>query len=218
MRPLFAAAIFDLDGTLIDSERLVIDAGERALDDLGLTGGGAVLRQMVGTVGEDGATILRAAFGSGFDIDRFDAIWSGHYRRLSAGPMPHRPGAADLLDRLVALSVPRAVATNSRTDGAERSLVSAGLRDRFGPGHVIGRDRVPAPKPAPDVFVAAARALGVAPADCVAFEDSDTGVAAALAAGMTVVQIPDMRPAATQDAHLLADSLLDGARRIGLIA
>ncbi len=87
----------------------------------------------------------------------------------------------------------------------------------FDAAHVVGYDAVARAKPAPDVFLEAADRLKVAPTRCVAFEDSDTGVAAALEAGMTVVQVPDMVPARSTRAHHLAPSLLDGARACGLI-
>jgi len=71
--------------------------------------------------------------------------------------------------------------------------------------------------PAPDPFLEAARRLSLAPGRCIAFEDSDTGAAAARAAGMVVVQVPDMVPSTGPHAHHLADSLMDGARLAGLI-
>ncbi len=104
---------------------------------------------------------------------------------------------------------------NSATDSARRKLGEAGIAHHFHHDHVVGFDAVARPKPSPDVFLAAAQRLGVDPKDCVAFEDSDPGVAAALAAGMTVVQVPDMRPAATREAHHLAETLLAGARAAG---
>ena len=73
------------------------------------------------------------------------------------------------------------------------------------------------PKPAPDVFLAAAALLGAPPAKCIAFEDSDPGVIAAIAAGMTVVHVPDMATPRQSGAHFLADSILHGARLAGLI-
>jgi HAD superfamily hydrolase (TIGR01509 family) len=118
------------------------------------------------------------------------------------------PGVADLLALLKAQAVPVAVATNSSTAGAWRKLRLAGIGDAF--EVVIGFDAVPLAKPAPDVFLAAAAGLNVAPADCIAFEDSDPGVAAALAADMAL-------PRQT-GAHHLAGSILDGARAAGLIS
>ena len=121
-----------------------------------------------------------------------------------------------MLDILAAQGVPRAVATNSSTKGALRKLGLAGISVHF--EHVIGFDAVALPKPAPDVFLAAAAQLRVDPAQCVVFEDSDTGVAAARAAGLVVVHVPDMAPPTRFDAHHRAASILDGARACGLIA
>lgn len=110
--------------------------------------------------------------------------------------------------------LPCAVATNSATATALGKLESAGIARHF--AHVVGYDAVARPKPAPDVFAEAARRLGAAPGRCIAFEDSDTGVAAALAAGMHVVQVPDLQASGRAGAHHLAPSLVDGARRAGL--
>ncbi|SHI83285.1 HAD family hydrolase [Wenxinia saemankumensis] len=210
------AAIFDLDGTLIDSERLILDAGALALEAMGIPEGRARLVALVGTAG-DQAALLRGVFGETFDTATFESLWDEEAARAWADGIPPRAGAVDLLRHLLDTGVPLALATNSPTDWAHRRLAEAGLDHAFPPEHVWGRDRVERPKPAPDLFLAAARGLGIAPADCVAFEDSDPGTAAALAAGMTVVQIPDQRPAGTRDAHHLAESLLDGARAAGLI-
>ena len=83
---------------------------------------------------------------------------------------------------------------------------------------MVGFDLVAAPKPAPDVYLKAADLLGVDPSDCLAFEDSDPGTAAALAAGMTVVQVPDLLPSRTNRAHFNAATLTEGAEIAGLFA
>ncbi len=131
--------------------------------------------------------------------------------------IPPMPGVDQLLAHLTQTAVPRAVATNSATASARAKLTNAGLHGHFHIDHVIGYDAVAMPKPAPDVFLAAAQRLGVAPDRCVAFEDSETGVAAALAAGMTVVHVPDMAPPRDNGAHHRALSILEGARACGLI-
>jgi HAD superfamily hydrolase (TIGR01509 family) len=212
----FRAVIFDLDGTLVDSERRTLDAGVAALADMGLPPARDILSALVGTVGDDSAAILRAAYGAGFDLAAFDAAWA---RRAAAAtaPLDPRPGAHALLALLEMRGLPRAVATNSRTAHGRDSLTLAGLARYFDADHIHGRDRVARPKPAPDLFLHAAAGLGADPAACLVFEDSDTGVAAALAAGMTVVHVPDQRPPARFDAHHHAASLLEGARAAGLI-
>ena len=215
--PRFAAAIFDLDGTLIDTERLVIDAGLETLQDLGHQVSRDFMVSLVGIDETEGHRRLCAQLGVDLRAGPFDAAWSAATRRRYAEGIPLMAGVDHLLTELTRMRLPRAVATNSTTQGARRKLTEAGLLHHFDTHHVVGFDAVARPKPAPDVFLAAAGRLGVAASDCVAFEDSDTGVAAALAAGMTVVQIPDMLPANRRDAHHLAETILDGARACGLI-
>lgn len=215
--PRFRAAIFDLDGTLIDSERLIIEAAMAAFAALGFPPRRDLLIAMVGAMEDPSYPHLRAAFGPSFDPRAFDAAWAEAAGPLFAADVPRRPGARRLLTALRAAGVPVALGTNSGKASATRKLGAAGLGDFFTSGTTFGRDCVAAPKPAPDMFLAAARALGIAPEHCLVFEDSDPGVAAALAAGMAVVQIPDQRPPGKDAATLIAASLLDGARQMGII-
>ena len=111
--------------------------------------------------------------------------------------------------------LPCAVATSSRRASALRKLDLTGLAPHF--ATVVTFDCIASPKPAPDPYLEAARRLGIAPGRCIAFEDSDPGAAAAHAAGMTVVQVPDMAETTGPHAHHLAASLIEGARMAGLI-
>lgn len=212
-----AAVIFDLDGTLIDSERLVIDAGAEILADMGISDGRALLTALVGIDVVEGQRRLLAHAGPRFDMAAFEDAWNRASHLAFDGAVPRMAGAEALLAELARRGLPRAVATNSRTRGALHKLDRAGLLHHFGVCRVVGVDAVARAKPAPDLFVEAARRLAVDPACCLVFEDSDPGVAAALAAGMRVVQIPDMAASRTRAAHVIADTLLDGARRAGLI-
>lgn len=208
----FAAAIFDLDGTLIDTERLVMEAGIEAFAALGHDLDPAFMLTLVGVAEDEGRRRIAARFGDTLNLEELDAGWGAATLRRYAEGIPVKPGAAELLGALDFL--PRGVATNSATASARRKLASTGLATHF--AAVVGFDAVPRPKPAPDVFAEAARLLGARPEECVAFEDSDTGVAAALAAGMTVVQIPDLQATGKAGAHHMAGSLLEGARAAGL--
>lgn len=213
----YDAVIFDMDGTLLETERLVIDAGLVAFRTLGMPPRRDVLESMVGHSGAEGELLLRAAFGRTFDREAFDAACSAAFSTVLAQGIPLRPGVTELLDHLDTIAMPRAVATNSHTDHAHENLATAGIAAYFQRHHIHGRDRVAQPKPAPDLFLHAAAVLDVHPARCLVFEDSDPGTIAAHAAGMTVVQVPDQRPAETRLAHVLADTLLDGARAAGLM-
>jgi HAD superfamily hydrolase (TIGR01509 family) len=213
----YDAVIFDLDGTLLETERLVVQAGLTAFRHMGLPERLDLLTAMVGTVGDDAEQAMRAAFGAAFDRATFDGHWQIAVDAAFAAGIPLRPGVTDLLTHLDAIAMPRAIATNSRTAAAHRNMTTAGILHHFDLAHIHGRDRVTRPKPAPDLFLHAARALGADPARCLVFEDSDPGAEGALAAGMTVVLVPDQRAPGPVPVHHIADSLLAGARAAGLM-
>lgn len=209
---MFDAVIFDLDGTLVDTERLTQAAGIEAFAAQGIALEPGFLQGLVGKDDVTGMGLIRAAFPD-LDIPAFDLASRAAMDRLLTQGLPLKPGALDLL---AALSLPMAIATSSTRRQADRKLDRSGLRRHF--AHVIVFEDVIRPKPAPDPFLLAAARLGVPPARCVAFEDSETGAMSARAAGMTVVQVPDMQAATGLYADLVATDLLAGARGIGLIS
>lgn len=211
----YAAAIFDLDGTLIGTERILVETCLHTLADYGHPVSRAFVLSMVGVSEVEGFRRICAEIGVDLDFDSFSEAWSKANQSAYAKGIPLMPGVAELLAQLNELNIPVAVATNSSTSGAWRKLGLAGIGTAF--ETVIGYDAVTTPKPAPDVFLAAAAGLGVNPADCIAFEDSETGVIAALAAGMTVVHVPDMATPKPNSAQFRADTILRGARAAGLI-
>ena len=130
---------------------------------------------------------------------------------------PPRPGALELVGRLLQAGVPVGVASNSQREFVQRTLAGAGLLDgRF--AVVVSVEDVEKPKPAPDIYLEACRRLGAEPGACAALEDSPTGVQAAVAAGMYVIGVPYFTGAQLPGSHLLAGSLADPqvARALGL--
>lgn len=210
----FAAVIFDLDGTLVDSERVALEAGRRAFLRFGETVAPGFLEALIGRDRNAVAAALLENYGHLDQPMLVQAIREESIALREAGGLPLKPGAVLLIEEIAALGLPMAVATSSGAQEAERKLSLAGLRAHF--AAVIAFDHVENPKPAPDPYLLAAEALGHAPELCLAFEDSDTGAASARAAGMRVVQVPDMLPSDGDHAHHLAASLIEGALAAGL--
>ncbi|MBF4997174.1 HAD family phosphatase [Nocardia sp. BSTN01] len=185
-----AAVLWDMDGTLLDSEKLW-DIGVRELAaELGGRMTDAIRHALIGA---DARNALRILFdGLGLELDPAAMLAAGQWleRRvteLMAGPIPWRPGAQDALATLRAAGLPAALVTNTKRSITELCLETLG-RHMFDVS-VCG-DEVDSGKPAPDPYLRAAGLLGVAPEDCVAVEDSPTGSAAALAAGCRVLVVP----------------------------
>jgi HAD superfamily hydrolase (TIGR01509 family) len=209
----FDAVIFDLDGTLLDTERVAQEAFFSACAELSVTPRMDLLLSCVGAAEPIARAILQEGYGPKLDCDAFFAAWSRYFTELGRQtPAPLKEGALNLLDTVAQLGLPMAIATSSRTEHAVEKLRQAGLLERF--RTVIGADQVQRPKPDPEVYLKAAQYLGVDPRDCLAVEDSEYGVRAAHAAGMTVIQVPDMtQPTADLRAlgHIVLASLKEVA-------
>ena len=187
------AVVFDLDGTLLDTERAYRAAFQDALAASGCTLPGGAYESLVGLATPARRALLPGLLGADCSVDRFLALYYAARARHLAGGIALKPGAGELLAWLRAQAVPVAVATSASAATAARHLGSVGLAGSF--PVVVSRDDVAQGKPAPDSFALAASRLGVAARDCLALEDSAHGVASAHAAGLMVVMVPDMVPA-----------------------
>ena len=187
------AIIFDMDGLMIDTERLALKAWQLAGTDFGFPISDDIFITMVGRNRWDSDRTLVEIFGSDFPVDavrkRYRTYVDGW---IDEGKLVVKSGLLELLGFLDEISMPRAVATSTEYDRAIYKLSLTDLLDYF--PIVIAGDQVQKGKPAPDIFLATAVQLGILPEHCLVLEDSDAGIQAAYEAGMTPVMIPDMKP------------------------
>lgn len=202
-----AAVIFDMDGVLFDSEALYHDAIIAAAKELGHSFTTEDFLTLVGRPWPVNRVALQEHIGPAGDVDVFRATWIRHYQGRK-NSLALKAGVVELLDRLDELGLPRAICTSSSREEVHHNLELHGLTHRF--HAVIAAGDYAQGKPAPDPFLRAAALLGVAPANCLALEDSHNGVRAAAAAGMRTVMVPDLLPATDEIlplCHLVAPDL-----------
>jgi HAD superfamily hydrolase (TIGR01509 family) len=183
------AVIFDFDGLIFDSETPIYRASAAALAEMGHAGLTEAQWSVCIGLGEDDSwAALCTAIGAELDRDDFEARYHAQDRAWRE-TLPPLPGVEDLLAALAEAGVPCGVASSSSCAWVEGNLERLGLLHRF--AVVAGRDRVGGrSKPAPDSYLYAVAELGADPDRTVALEDSAPGIAAAQAAGLTVVAVP----------------------------
>ncbi|MFD8999478.1 HAD family hydrolase [Streptomyces sp. NPDC059582] len=206
------AVIFDLDGTLVDSEPNYYEAGRQTLAEHGVRDfTWADHERYVGISTLDTVIHWRELYGLSTPADELLAATNLRYLALARASTPAYPQMRAFVELLAAESVPLAVASGSSPEAIEAILVGTGL-DAF-LRTVVSADEVAHGKPAPDVFLEAARRLGAAPADCVVLEDAAPGAAAAHAAGMRCIAVPYLAAQADDPGFAAADLVLPGGQR-----
>lgn len=198
--PGFRAVIFDMDGLVLDSEPTYAFAWMKAAEEFGTPLEEAFLRGLFGRHADDVEAALAQRIGPEFDRERYLAAASRHWRtHVTVHGIATLPGVENLLALLERNGIPYALATNSDGPYATECLRHAKMDGRF--AKTVTRDQVAQGKPEPDLFLEAARRLGVAIEQCLVLEDSATGLLAARRAGATPVLVLD-RPAPEDSAAL----------------
>jgi len=191
---MISGVVFDMDGLMFDTESLAMDAWEVAGEQCGYPLTRSLMTATIGLSDQDTAEYLGTMIGASFDFAMarraaMDYISS----RIQEYGVPIKPGLLPLLNHLRKLGIPLAVASSSPENHIHSLLESAHVSSYF--QVILSADSVVRCKPAPDIYIAAAKALGMDPQQCLALEDSPIGIQSAYDAGLLPVMIPDLVPA-----------------------
>ncbi len=211
----FQAAIFDMDGLLLDSERVYGAAWADTAREMDIPLTLDMIHATIGMNAKVSERYLKGCLGEDFDFHTFhEAARHLTYRRLEEEGIPLKPYAAEILQELTAAGWRLALATSTREHVARGMLEAKGLIGYF---HALCfGSQVERSKPYPDIFLLAAQRLEVEPSTCVVLEDSPNGIAAAHAAGMASLWIPDqVLPDERPDTAKIADHLFPSLKEAG---
>ncbi len=189
---MIQAVIFDMDGTIFDTERLTVDGWEEMLRR-GMVPGD-FLNWTPGWRGKNRDDIrlhMKEIYGEDFDTEKiFDGRRSIMNEMIERDGLPLKPGVPGIFESLRAMGLPMALATATTRTTVDHYMQKTGYGIYF--DKIVTGDTVPNGKPAPDIFLSAAKKLGIDPKNCLVIEDSPNGVRAGLAAGMYVIMVPDL--------------------------
>jgi HAD superfamily hydrolase (TIGR01509 family) len=187
---MFCGAVFDMDGLMFDSERLVYETWQMMMDEIGYDYSVEVFKNTIGLRRDKSEEFYKSKYGADFDYPKFkQRSHEIFFERVRRDGVPIKKGLFPLLDFLKESSFKIALATSTSAESAHEMLRLAGVYDYFD-ALVCGND-VKHSKPHPEVFLTAAQKLGLEPCSCIAFEDSINGIKSAYAAKMTTVMVPD---------------------------
>ncbi|MDN3616047.1 MAG: HAD family hydrolase [Vibrio gallaecicus] len=187
----FQAAIFDMDGLLLDTERVCMRIFEEACQAQGVPFLKDVYLNIIGCNAKTIEQLFRKGYGKDLDYPALNNEWRTRYSNIvKHQAIPVKEGVIELLEWLKSKNIPIAVATSTQLDLAEVKLKLAGLDSYF--TSLSTGCEVTHGKPHPEIYLLAAERLGVAPEKCLAFEDSNNGTRAAVAANMMTFQVPDL--------------------------
>jgi HAD superfamily hydrolase (TIGR01509 family) len=203
------AVVFDMDGVIVDSEQVWDDVREQYTSEVGGTYTESATRDMMGMSSVEWSRYMHDALGVPGTPDQINAeVVRRMLDRYGEDP-PLIPGAVDAVRRC-AERWPLAIASSSNPELIQVVLAVAGIRELF--RVVVSSQEVPRGKPAPDVYLEAAKRLGVPPERCAAVEDSHNGIRSAKAAGMRVIVVPNTHFPPDDEALALADVVVLSVR------
>lgn len=187
----YQAAIFDMDGLLLDTEIICMQAFEEACRKLSIPFVKSAYVKIIGCNAKGIEAAIMSHYAQYIDYATLRENWmNGYWPIVENQAIPVKFGVIDLLEWLKSEKIPMAVATSTHRKLAETKLTLSGLKDYF--KHISSGCEVTFGKPHPEIFLLAAKRLNIHPQHCLAFEDSSNGVRSAIAAEMQVYQVPDI--------------------------
>lgn len=193
MGAIKTAVVFDMDGVIFDSERLVLLCWQRIAEKYQIPDIEEACRECMGINATMTKAIMLRRYGGDFPYDAYKSECSALFHEKAAGgKLPQKSGVRELLTFLKEKEIPIALASSTRSEVVIRELKEGGLFDFF--DQIICGDMVSRSKPEPDIFLKACEVLGITPESAYAIEDSYNGIRAAKAAGMKPIMVPDMAP------------------------
>jgi len=205
--------IFDMDGLMIDSEPMSKESWRLALELSGYPMEEDFFGKLLGRNIVTARELMNSHYGADFDFEKVRQLRNKKVKELiDANGLQLKKGLPQMLDILDKLQIKKCVATSTEWEGMEWKLKMVGIFDRF--DNIITGDQVKVGKPNPEIFLKAAKQMGVVPANCIVLEDSDAGVEAGYSAGMRTIVIPDMaKPSAATLSRVYAEceNLLEAA-------
>ena len=201
-----AAVVFDLDGVLVDSEAVWDEVRRRFTEENGGRWHEGAQREMMGMSSVEWSRYVRDRLGVDMDPERISIEVADRVADLYRERLPLLPGAVESV-RLLAKEWPLAVASSSNRHVIDLVIELAGLKEEF--RATVSSEEVGSGKPAPDVYLKAAKRLEVDPGACAAIEDSTNGIRSARAAGMTVIAVPNRDYPPEAETRGQADRILD---------
>ena len=196
-----------MDGVIFDSERAIMETWIILAEKYGIEGIEEVFLACTGTNHEKTRQICLDAYGEDFPYEKYERESSEMFHdKYDGGRLPIKPGVFELLDYLKSTGVKIALASSSRRESVVRELTEGGVIDYF--DEIVAGDMVSKSKPDPQIYLKACEAIGVAPEDCYAIEDSYNGIRSAAAGKLRPIMVPDLRPA-DDEMKSLAETVLD---------
>lgn len=200
------AVIFDMDGVIFDSERLVIECWQEIAEKYNIPNIEDACRECVGINAKATREKMKLRYGQDFPYDEYKAEMSALFHtRYAEGRLPMKKGIRELLEFLQEKKISVAIASSTRRTVVTQEIKDAGLLSFF--DALICGDMVEKSKPAPDIFLKAAEVLKAEPKDCFVIEDSYNGIRAAKAAGMRPLMVPDLL-SPTEEMTELSETIL----------